>query len=75
MHSPPRAAWICDSTILSFYLEDGIKHFGIGDAEAVDYIEVTWTSGYAKRVDNPTPNKYHPISGDWQGGPSRSSLP
>ncbi len=41
-----------------------IKHFGIGGADTVDYIEVTWPSGYTKRIDNPVPNKYHFIAGN-----------
>lgn len=38
-----------------------IRHFGIGDSEAVDYIEVTWMDGSKKRLENPTINQYHLI--------------
>ena len=37
------------------------KHFGIGDNDQVDYIEVTWINGSKKRIDNPAVNQYHLI--------------
>lgn len=36
-----------------------IKHFGIGTVDGVEYMEVTWPSGYSKRIDNPLINQYH----------------
>jgi hypothetical protein len=38
------------------------KHFGLGTAESVDFIEVTWTDGTRQRINNPAINKYHTIA-------------
>ena len=38
-----------------------IKHFGIGTNKSVDYIEVKWTDGSARRLVNPAINEYHLI--------------
>ena len=38
------------------------KHFGLGTAESVDFIEVTWTDGTRRRINNPAINKYHKIA-------------
>ncbi|MBK1875450.1 CRTAC1 family protein [Pelagicoccus mobilis] len=37
------------------------KHFGIGENDTVDYIEVTWMDGSKRRIENPTVNQYHLI--------------
>jgi hypothetical protein len=37
------------------------KHFGIGENDKVDYIEVTWMNGSKRRIENPTVNQYHLI--------------
>ena len=38
-----------------------VKHFGLGDVDGVDYIEVTWPNGRSQRLDNPEANQYHQI--------------
>lgn len=40
------------------------KHFGIGQTDSVDFIEVTWTDGTTKRIENPEINQYHLIEAD-----------
>ncbi len=35
------------------------KHFGLGDAEAVDFVEVSWPNGKKTRLENPELNQYH----------------
>jgi len=36
-----------------------MKHFGLGDAESVERITVSWPSGEEVRVENPAINAYH----------------
>ena len=36
-----------------------IKHFGLGQEEKVDAIEVIWADGKRKRLENPAINQYH----------------
>ena len=36
-------------------------HFGLGDIEKIDAIEVRWTSGQTKRIIDPKINQYHLI--------------
>lgn len=38
-----------------------IKHFGLGDVNGVDYVEVTWPSGVSVRLDKPEINQYHQV--------------
>ena len=37
------------------------KHFGLGDVEDVDYIEVVWTNGKKERLESPSINRYHVV--------------
>ncbi|MEM9160200.1 MAG: CRTAC1 family protein [Verrucomicrobiota bacterium] len=37
------------------------KHFGLGDQESVDWIEVIWANGKRKRIENPAVNQYHAV--------------
>ena len=39
-----------------------VKHFGLGDIEKVDSIEVIWTNGQSKRIEKPKINAYHAIA-------------
>jgi hypothetical protein len=36
-----------------------MKHFGLGPADAVDSITVTWPDGTNRRIDHPAINQYH----------------
>lgn len=39
-----------------------VCHFGLGDRESVDYIEVTFIDGSTKRLENPAINQYHLVT-------------
>ena len=38
-----------------------LKHFGLGNADRVDYIEVRWSNGHVMRIENPRINQYDDI--------------
>ncbi len=38
-----------------------LKHFGLGEADRVDYIEWRWSNGDVARIENPKINQYHEI--------------
>jgi hypothetical protein len=36
-----------------------LKHFGLGNADGIEYIEVEWANGRTQRIDNPAIDRYH----------------
>jgi hypothetical protein len=38
-----------------------LKHFGLGEADRVDYVEWRWSNGDVARIENPEINQYHDI--------------
>ncbi len=39
-----------------------VKHFGLGDLDKVEAIEVRWPNGPTRRIEQPTVNQYHLVS-------------
>lgn len=39
-------------------------HFGLGQTQEVEAIEVTWPGGKTKRLDKPAVDRYHTVTGD-----------
>lgn len=38
------------------------RHFGLGETDKVDFLEITWSDGKKKRIDGPAVNKYHTVA-------------
>ncbi len=42
-------------------------HFGLGEIDRVEWVEVRWTNGTVKRIPNPRVDRYHAVRGREEG--------
>ncbi|MBK1879188.1 CRTAC1 family protein [Pelagicoccus mobilis] len=38
------------------------RHFGLGDSESIDYVQIDWLNGESTRIESPDINRYHEVS-------------
>jgi len=48
-----------------------VAHFGLGRAEQVEWVEVTWPGGTTRRLEQPAINQVHLVRAGRPGAPSR----